>query len=71
MLLKTRLETALVSGQSTEAAGLLSSRANISPPTRSRPFTNTGVDTALSPGVRSCSRHQVLPVRGSSDVTAS
>src|SRR5437773_3728324 len=71
VLLKILFETARVSGQSTEAAGFSVSRFNMRPPISSRWPENTGVDTAASPDVRSISRHQILPVTGSSEVTAS
>src|SRR5437899_2513394 len=71
VLLKTRFETAFVSGHSTEAAGLSASSFNMRPPINNRSPEKTGVDTAASPDVRSISRHQVLPVAGSSEVTAS
>src|SRR5881394_1142439 len=71
VLLKTLFETAFDSGQSTEAAGVSVSSFNMRPPISSRWPEKTGVDTAMSPDVRSSSRHQVFPVAGSSEVTAS
>src|SRR5437867_8398912 len=41
------------------------------PAIRSQGLEKTGVETAASPEVRSCSRHQTRPVFGSSEVTAS
>src|SRR5262245_6780554 len=53
VLLRTRRDTALVSGQSTRAAGLRGSSLSISPPTSSKPWWQTGVDTASLLLVRS------------------
>ena len=71
MLLNTRFVAVLVSGQSTEAAGWSASNWNMRPATNRRWLAKTGVDTAMSPGVRSGSRHQISPVFGFSEVTAS
>src|SRR5205809_4474208 len=62
VLLRILFETALVSGQSTEAAGLSASSLNMRPAMSSRWSEKTGVDTAGSPGVRTCARQHVLPV---------
>ena len=59
---------ALDSGQSTDAVGGSPPSFSIVPATNSRSSWKTGVDTAMSPGMANTSRHQVFPVRGSSDV---
>jgi hypothetical protein len=50
-LLRILRETALVSGQSTEAAGLPASSFNIRPLTSKRFWEKTGVETACPAGV--------------------
>src|SRR2546427_9737287 len=71
VLLKTRFETAFVSGHSTEAPGLSASSFNMRPPINNRTSAKTGVATTASRDVRSIARHQNLPVARHLVVTAS
>src|ERR1051326_1098781 len=72
VLLNTLFDTgARVSGQTTDAAGFSGSSFSMRPPRSIHGLEQTGVETAISPEVRAASRHQVWPVLGSSEVTAS